>query len=1287
MDTTYQIQSYSKDIESQIKKIYPMDISKFQWCHIGLDSSKPINVDELIEPGNYIIDYYEPIDIISSDVHPIVIHIFELDDMHVQCMQYGYNAVYREYIDGEYGLWKFTDYTIEITRGPNEPAITDNENGNIWIDTEENIVKVYSDSTTTWKPIIDTNFINDSVYNIKNIETDVFKYIDTAIHMTTSMLSGLSDTTRYQIAKTFVSDSYELYECGTSIIAKFILNSKHYYYISNDGVNWGLLNKTYFNTDIVFATNQNHITVGIPIDVDNTEMMYKLTNKELSIVRLPVSGTWKDIALDSNDNVYLMNDTTIYKIHKYTMSYEIIEDSTDNSTSRLHYFTNYLFRINDSLKQIDVFYKDNKYYTIDVSAIDENVDDIIVTFWKEIPVIMTNGSVYLSQDFNKIVDEEDITWTKLSHTDIKKISSSNNLILFSDTIMYIYYTFGKQYQYTLPLGTMLDDVVVNTKGVYVFEDMKFVNIYYYSSLVDVLNAHIQNTKLHPPELEREYWNNKLSTAQLTQMIADLTVAGNKYSDDNVTDMTTDISNTENDKDTLRSNINTHVADTSVHLTEETINKWDGKSDGDHTHEFDNRVTITANDIVGVISISQVPDAAIDRLYYVLESERFNLTTEQVQTGDVVASIPEGVDSQVYDVYELCTFYKVINDAKLNTEEGYYKFASNLMGEVLFKSIEGTPIVVSEYGIKDLDTKKETVERNRVFKEDVTEVIDIKIDNVNLNISDIKNAYSIHNSDTSIHISRIEARLFDSKAEKGHTHNITGIVISGRDIVSGLFPAEQLPKEIFDTIKTVSIIDDMYALTNADVHNGNVIRVIQDGTMKYFKVIDDTNLSNPSGYFEFKNNESTQLTWEDIVDKPTSLTEYGITDAYTIYEMNTSVLSSAIITAIVDNLKVFINQLVDSFIDRLTEHITSIPEDARLHHVTPEQEKRWNDKSDKNHKHILDGNVTINASDIVSGTIKREYLPDDAFDIIKNVFSENERYALTKDDVQNGDVVVVYEPRKIYESIEDFSSTKWLYKENYTFTSNGYMGLTVASGSNQWNGIHQSIEVLTGEKYMYSAYVKTSNPGKIRGLVWYGGDAPNYVNNIVKSTDWEKVVFEVAATQINSVQISIVSDGTATYSICGIMLEKLSGSGLTRKLYKVIDDTNLNNSSGYISFESTSPALSFWIDVFDKPNTVFGYYIIDLYSKTEFDELISRITARVQELYCDAYFTKLTSLESSYATSLFAPTKLIKDQVDANLIGRVMNNGEITNVVDYKENLTTLDISFNEKYTELLTLLG
>lgn len=127
------------------------------------------------------------------------------------------------------------------------------------------------------------------------------------------------------------------------------------------------------------------------------------------------------------------------------------------------------------------------------------------------------------------------------------------------------------------------------------------------------------------------------------------------------------------------NINLNNYQTKIDENLNTTNKEIVGSINEINNNLKN-IEIDANKITsGIIDISRIPAAALERLIEVEnDSIRFSLTKEQIQLGDTVK------------VKETSLMYRVINEDKLNSEEGYTVYVAGRAAEVPWNGIIGKP---------------------------------------------------------------------------------------------------------------------------------------------------------------------------------------------------------------------------------------------------------------------------------------------------------------------------------------------------------------------------------------------------------------------------------------------------------------------------------------------------------------------------------------------------------------------------------------------------------------------
>lgn len=158
---------------------------------------------------------------------------------------------------------------------------------------------------------------------------------------------------------------------------------------------------------------------------------------------------------------------------------------------------------------------------------------------------------------------------------------------------------------------------------------------------------------------------------------------------------------------------------------------------------------------------------------------------------------------------------------------------------------------------------------------------------------------------------------------------------------------------------------------------------------------------------------------------------------------------------------YIDTQVSGFDDGITEvregietvnsNITSHTSNQGIH-ITPEEIALWDSKADADHGHNLDGKVKIDASDVVSGTFPISMIPKAAIENTYDVDTDEDRFLLTIDDVQNGDTVYAKDTETFYYVVDD---TKLDQEDGYKPYSTGI------AKSMQWSNVKNIPNTLSG----------------------------------------------------------------------------------------------------------------------------------------------------------------------------------------------------------------------------------
>ena len=227
--------------------------------------------------------------------------------------------------------------------------------------------------------------------------------------------------------------------------------------------------------------------------------------------------------------------------------------------------------------------------------------------------------------------------------------------------------------------------------------------------------------IHVTSEEKEYYNTVIISIDVINEM--LQSGGDIYNSliELITTNTAETVGTEefkNQIEGLKRLFNEHIGET--HISESDVLSWDSKAPADHTHEYDPNVIINAEDISGDLStlLGDTSEAKERVKIVTSNAERLALTKPEIHNGCSVC-VDDGVNEPVW--------YKVIDDTKLNIEDGYKKFVTTVT-KTTFEMITNPPNTLERYGITDGVSKDELKE------------IESKIDNEIENITFVPAGY-------------------------------------------------------------------------------------------------------------------------------------------------------------------------------------------------------------------------------------------------------------------------------------------------------------------------------------------------------------------------------------------------------------------------------------------------------------------------------------------------------------------------------------------------------------------
>ncbi len=123
----------------------------------------------------------------------------------------------------------------------------------------------------------------------------------------------------------------------------------------------------------------------------------------------------------------------------------------------------------------------------------------------------------------------------------------------------------------------------------------------------------------------------------------------------------------------------HTHDDRYYTESEMNTKLAGKANSSHTHGSGDITSLDASKLTGTINIDRLPAGALERCMIVADdAARLKLTTKDVQKGDTVKVTATG------------KMYFVIDDSKLDTEDGYTVYTAGSATSVPWSGVTGKP---------------------------------------------------------------------------------------------------------------------------------------------------------------------------------------------------------------------------------------------------------------------------------------------------------------------------------------------------------------------------------------------------------------------------------------------------------------------------------------------------------------------------------------------------------------------------------------------------------------------
>ena len=292
---------------------------------------------------------------------------------------------------------------------------------------------------------------------------------------------------------------------------------------------------------------------------------------------------------------------------------------------------------------------------------------------------------------------------------------------------------------------------------------------------------------------------------------------------------------------------------------------------------------------GVIADANLPDSVKFTLVTVAnQAARFQLTTTQVQNGDVVKQTDTGA------------LYFVKDQTKLTSADGYELIS---VTTIAWSQITGKPTTVADSGLTDAlaDGDVSTTYAANKLVGWLTGTDDTTSTNYEIN----GKAKAACQADLAANATQLGgqnaayyAKQTDMTTAQGNISTIQGQIGTAggsgilKDIadlksgdaitalaaskITGVLDISNIPAAAVERLVIVKDEEAMLALNTDTVQTGDTVKQSDTGLMYFVK--DDTQLGTMNAFEVYTVGSASSVPWTGVTGKPTTLSGYGITDA-------------------------------------------------------------------------------------------------------------------------------------------------------------------------------------------------------------------------------------------------------------------------------------------------------------------------------------------------------------------------------------------------------------------------
>jgi hypothetical protein len=278
----------------------------------------------------------------------------------------------------------------------------------------------------------------------------------------------------------------------------------------------------------------------------------------------------------------------------------------------------------------------------------------------------------------------------------------------------------------------------------------------------------------------------------------------------------------------------------------------------------------------------------------------------INYSDIMVKSTYDKDNKETDLYEYMKSKVISLIGDVFTEGSTDELTEHIANTTIHTTQEELDDWLDRVTDDDITTSKSTIEST------LDTYADNNMTNLSSNKSSVEDKVSSHDStltthinNTTIHPDSTKQTKWSNKAEGNHTHNLDGRVKVSTSDISGVLPLELIDQSALERMVTVADDTARLALTTDTIQNGDQIYV--EDTKVFYFVVDDTKLGTESAFKPFATG-SSYISWENVTNKPSTISGFGITDAQTKSTVNSNVSSK--ITTPRNNLTTAYNKVPD-----------------------------------------------------------------------------------------------------------------------------------------------------------------------------------------------------------------------------------------------------------------------------------------------------------------------------------------------------------------------------------------